>query len=58
LTLSPDSKFRDPQAPELDDPAMKEAMPPMPVENVPAVNSIKLALASDESDPTNCHRQH
>jgi tRNA G18 (ribose-2'-O)-methylase SpoU len=33
---------------------MKEAsMSPMPDEDVPAVNSIKLTLATDESDPAN-----
>jgi hypothetical protein len=44
----PDSKVRDPPAPELDDPAMKEAMPPTPDEDEPAVNSIEPPSAPEE----------
>jgi hypothetical protein len=51
LTLSQDSKVRDPPAPELDDPAMKEAAPPTPDKDEPAVNSIETPSAPDEADP-------
>jgi hypothetical protein len=40
---------RDPPAPELDDPAMKEAAPPTPAdEDEPAVDSIEPPSAPDE----------
>jgi hypothetical protein len=50
---SPDSKVRDPPAPELNDPAMKEAMPPTPDNDEPAVNSIEPPSSAPDEFCTN-----